>query len=98
MKIIYNFLVYVVIILSPFIIIYRIFKKKEDPKRFFEKFSLNKGKRCAGKLVWFHCSSVGEFLSVVPLVQELEKIKDIKQILVTTSTLNLKKLCISFIP
>ena len=75
MRIIYNFLVYIVIIFSPLIIIYRIIKKKESPKRFLEKFSINKKERKKGKLVWFHCSSVGEFLSVIPLIQEYEKIK-----------------------
>ncbi len=60
MRIIYNFLVYIFIIFSPLIIIYRIFKKKENPKRFLEKFSVNKEKRKEGKLIWFHCSSVGE--------------------------------------
>ena len=88
MRIIYNFLVYIVIILSPLIIIYRIIKKKENPERFLEKFSINKKKRKKGKLIWFHCSSVGEFLSIVPLIQKFEKIKSIKQILVTTSTLS----------
>ncbi len=92
MRIIYSFLVNIIIILSPFIIIYRIFKKKENPVRFFEKFSLNKKKRKQGKLIWFHCSSVGEFLSIVPLIQKIEKIKNIKQILVTTSTLSSSKI------
>ena len=92
MRIIYNFLVYTVIILSPLIIIYRIIKKKESPKRFLEKFSINKKERKKGKLIWFHCSSVGEFLSIVPLIQEFEKIKSIKQILVTTSTLSSSKI------
>ena len=92
MRIIYNFLVYFVIILSPLIIIYRIIKKKENPKRFLEKFSISKKERKKGKLIWFHCSSVGEFLSVVPLIQEFEKIKSIKQILVTTSTLSSSKI------
>ncbi len=92
MRIIYSFLVYVIIILSPLIVVYRIFKKKENPKRFLEKFSLNKKKRRQGKLVWFHCSSVGEFLSVVPLIHKFEKIKKIKQILVTTSTLSSSKI------
>ncbi|WP_075482857.1 3-deoxy-D-manno-octulosonic acid transferase [Candidatus Pelagibacter communis] len=92
MRIIYNFLVYVVIILSPLIIIYRIFKKKENPKRFFEKFSVNKKKRSKGKLIWFHCSSVGEFLSIVPLIKEFEKITSVKRILVTTSTLSSSKI------
>ena len=44
MRVIYSFLVYIVIIFSPIIIIYRIFKGKENPKRFFEKFSINKRK------------------------------------------------------
>ena len=92
MRIIYNFLVYFVIILSPLIIIYRIIKKKENPERFLEKFSISKKERKKGKLIWFHCSSVGEFLSVVPLIQEFEKIKSIKQILVTTSTLSSSKI------
>ncbi len=92
MRIIYSILLYIVIILSPLIIIYRIFKKKENPKRFLEKFSLNMEKRRHGKLIWFHCSSVGEFLSIVPLIQEFEKIKNIKQILVTTSTLSSSKI------
>lgn len=92
MRIIYGFLVYVVIILSPLIIVYRIFNKKENPKRFLEKFSINKKDRGKGKLIWFHCSSVGEFLSVIPLILELEKMKSIKKILVTTSTLSSSKI------
>ena len=92
MRIIYGFLVYVVIILSPLIIVYRIFNKKENPKRFLEKFSINKKVRGKGKLIWFHCSSVGEFLSVIPLIVELEKMKNIKKILVTTSTLSSSKI------
>ena len=54
MRIVYSFLVYVVIILSPLIIIYRIFNKKENPKRFLEKFSIGKKDRGKGKLIWFH--------------------------------------------
>ena len=92
MRIIYSFLVYIVIILSPIIIVLRIFKKKENPKRFLEKFSINKKKRGKGKLIWFHCSSVGEFLSIVPLIREFEKISSIKEILVTTSTLSSSKI------
>ena len=92
MRIIYSFLIYIVIILSPFIVIYRIFKKKENPIRFLEKFSINKKKRGHGKLIWFHCSSVGELLSIVPLVQKFEKITKIKKILITSSTLSSSKI------
>ena len=92
MRFFYNLIIIIIIILSPIIIFYRILKKKENPKRFLEKFSFIKGKRKKGKLVWFHCSSVGEFLSIVPLVQEFEKINGIKQILITTSTLSSSKI------
>ena len=51
MRIIYSFLVYIVIILSPIIIFYRILKRKENPKRFFEKFSINKKKEA--RVNWF---------------------------------------------
>ena len=82
----------IIIIFSPIIITLRIFKKKESPKRFLEKFSFIKEKRRSGKLIWFHCSSVGEFLSIVPLVEKLEKEEDIKNILITTSTLSSSKI------
>ena len=82
----------IIIVFSPIIIIFRIFKKKENPKRFLEKFSYFKKKRRDGKLIWFHCSSVGEFLSIVPLVEKLELEKDIKNILITTSTLSSSKI------
>ena len=84
----YQVLVLILLILSPIIISLRIFKKKEDPKRFKEKFCLPSKKRRIGNLIWFHSSSVGELLSIIPLVYELEKNKNINQILITTSTLS----------
>ena len=92
MRILYNLIMVIIIIFSPIIITLRIFKKKESPKRFLEKFSFIKEKRRSGKLIWFHCSSVGEFLSIVPLVEKLEKEEDIKNILITTSTLSSSKI------
>ena len=44
MRILYNIIIIIIIILSPILIFYRILKKKEDPKRFLEKFSFNKKK------------------------------------------------------
>ena len=39
-----------------------------------------KKRRPQGKLVWFHVASVGELLSIIPLLEKLEKIKEIKLI------------------
>jgi len=85
---IYQTLITILLILSPLIIGIRILKKKEDRQRFKEKFCVSSKKRVVGNLIWFHGSSVGEILSILPLIYELEKNKSINQILITSSTLS----------
>ena len=70
---IYRILINLILILSPFIILLRLLKKKEDFFRFKEKLSFSSKNRTKGKLVWFHGASVGEFQSVVPLLEKFEK-------------------------
>jgi 3-deoxy-D-manno-octulosonic-acid transferase len=87
----YRFFINLIFILSPLIILIRLFKKKENPKRFKEKLGFFTKHRSKGKLIWFHGASVGEFQSIVPLLEKLQKSKKISQILITSNTLSSSK-------
>ena len=93
---IYQLIFLLLIIISPIIIIIRIVKKKEDKKRFLEKFSIFSKEKEKGNLIWFHGSSVGEILSIIPIVEKLEKNKLVKKILITSSTLSSSQILTKF--
>lgn len=76
------------IIFSPIINLYlyiRILKGKEDRVRICEKFGIPTVKRPEGDILWFQCASVGETNSILPLIDEILKKKDIN-ILITSGT------------
>ena len=85
---IYKILINLVFFFSPLIIIFRIFKGKEDKLRFKEKIGFFSKKRNKGNLIWFHGASVGEIQSIIPLVERFEKNKEIQQILITSNTVS----------
>lgn len=60
---------------------------KEDIKRFNERIGRPNIKRPEGKLIWFHGASVGESLSMLPLIQRLLEIYKDAHVMVTTGTL-----------
>ena len=80
--------------LYPFFIILiylRLISKKEDPKKYKEKIfssSFKVERNDKDKLIWFHASSIGETLSVLPLIDELNRSKKDIRFLITTVTLS----------
>ena len=67
--------------LYPFLILLiylrKIFKK-EDKIRYKEKIfsnNFNAKQKNGSKLLWFHCASIGEFKSILPIIEELSKRK-----------------------
>ena len=63
-------------------------KKKEHPVRYREKLSKISEPRGDGFLIWYHVASVGEAMSILPLIENFEKNEKVKKILITTITLS----------
>lgn len=89
---IYRVFINLTLIISPLIITIRLLKNKENIKRFKEKFGIIKKIRPKGKLIWFHVASVGEFQSIIPLLEKYETSKKISKILITSNTLSSSKI------
>ena len=84
----YKFLTYLFYPFLPIYIFLRKLKKKEHPTRYKEKLSVIDKPRNKGFLMWFHVASVGEAMSILPLIENFEKDKKIDTILITTITLS----------
>lgn len=59
---------------------------KEDVKRFNERIGRPAKKRPEGKLIWLHGASVGESLSMLPLINKLLESYPDSHVMVTTGT------------
>ena len=60
---------------------------KEDIKRFNERVGRPIKPRPEGKLIWMHGASVGESISMLPLIQRLLEVYPNAHVMVTTGTL-----------
>ena len=87
----YKFLTYLFYPISPIYLFLRKLNKKEHAERYKEKMSSIKIQRDKGFLMWFHVASVGEAMSILPLIEYFEKEKNINKILITTITLSSAK-------
>ncbi len=64
---------------------YRVRRGKEDPARRGERSGIASRSRPAGRLIWFHAASVGESLSILPLIDA--SLARGWQVVVTTGTM-----------
>jgi 3-deoxy-D-manno-octulosonic-acid transferase len=65
---------------------------REVPERLNERFGIDPTPRPAGKLLWLHAASVGETVSILPVLHELNTVAPHLTILVTTGTVTSARL------
>jgi 3-deoxy-D-manno-octulosonic-acid transferase len=80
-------------LLAPVIVLILLKRKrkgKEDAswKRFKERLGVASVARPEGKLVWFLCASVGESLSILPVIEDMKKEDPSLNFLITTTTVS----------
>lgn len=73
-------------------------KGKEDVSRMGERFGRASLPRPGGRLFWFHAASMGESLSVIPLIKELRAKYPDARILLTTVTVTSARMVASRLP
>lgn len=84
--------------LAPRLLDARAKKGKEDPARVDERLGLTRVPRPDGEVVWLHGVSVGETLSLLPVVERLRATRPDLTILVTSGTLTSAKLLARRLP
>ena len=88
----YRFFTYLFYPFAPIYLYFRKIRKKEDSISYREKLSKIKISREEGFLIWFHVASVGEAMSILPLIESCMEEKKINKILLTSITLSSGKI------
>jgi 3-deoxy-D-manno-octulosonic-acid transferase len=92
---VYRYLTYFLFPLLVILIYFRSIFNKEDKVRYKEKIwssHFKASKENNKKLIWFHAASIGECLSIMPLINELNNKNKNLNFLITTVTLSSSKL------
>lgn len=85
--IIYNLLWYILLPLVLLIYLFRLILKKEDIKRFYERFGYIKKEQLNKKVIWLHAVSLGETMAAINLATELKKSFPKFSIVISTNTI-----------
>ena len=88
----YKFITFFFYPFAPIYLHFRKIRKKEDSIRYKEKLAKINIERGEGFLIWFHVASVGEAMSILPLIDGCIKEKKINRILITSITLSSGKI------
>jgi len=88
----YRFFTYLFYPFAPIYLYFRKIRKKEDSISYREKLSKIEISREEGFLIWFHVASVGEAMSILPLIESCIEEKKINKILLTSITLSSGKI------
>jgi len=88
----YKLITYLLYPFAPVYLYFRKLRKKEDSKRYKEKLSKINIFRDEGFLIWFHVASVGEAMSILPLIESCIQEKKIDKTLITSITLSSGKI------
>lgn len=76
----------------------RMARGKEDPERFGERLGRPGKPRPAGPVVWVHGASVGEAISVLPLIERVRALRPDSTVLLTTGTVTSARLMARRLP
>ncbi|KDP94792.1 3-deoxy-D-manno-octulosonic acid transferase [Brevundimonas sp. EAKA] len=84
--------------LAPRLLDARAHRGKEDPARVDERLGFTRAERPAGDLVWLHGVSMGETLSLLPLVERFVKTRPDLTVLVTSGTVTSARILAERLP
>ena len=77
---------------APFLVSRRLKQGLEHPTRYRERYGVSDKIRAKGELIWFHGASVGESLSILPLIEKMTVQKPDACFLITTTTIAAQKI------
>lgn len=80
------------------IVAWRMYRGKEEREHFHERLGQTEAKRPTGKLIWLHGASVGEVVSLLPVITELRIQRPTLPLLLTTGTTTGREMLSKFTP